>query len=1458
MAGDCSRASHLHPGCHHLHSSCAPQEAQAPTVQSTNALLVALFTEASLSEYANFFLDRVLTLYGSPIPLDASFEVKFGGLVTLRQKILLDALKIDVDVTTDLNEARNSFLESVHKAWPVPPSECRKRAIITDFQKATSSKTLESVTCACCGASVLASLCRSIPLHKVNIALLQSSPRSSPASDMPLPMAGHPTLSEYLLCPRGVCEYPSGIILLLCHDCDDSLSKERLPKYALANSLYLGPVPPELQGLTPVEESIIARCRARCLVVQLGFDSEDRDPNNPDTSSKSHYHQRAIKGNVVVFPQHPEFLSNVMPPPVQDIVDHVCIVFVGSKLPEPDWFLKKAHPLLVRRDRVHAALRWLKMNNCLYSNLIIDSHNLSQLPNDGSLLPYTYELVTEDSRRDVTTSRYDSTQPAPFDPSAPLNGEIPLPSVVVTGVGSEATSAELRQAAVNHMKKRRRPFVAAPHDAVFASEFDNPALFPSLYPTLFPYGIGGFDDRSRSVSVSFKTHVRHLLSLSDTRFQFHSSFLFTAFNIMQRRTMLVSVALKTKRSWFRPVAERLNTVTADAAGSIAERLEADSDYVVPSNADPDSANVSFLLQEVNSVTRTVCGTSSSQVIRRNELRAMNMSLGVFPAFITLNPSDTHNPLVKFLYGGDIDIDHLLPDQVPSVHEQSLLVAKNPFVAAKFFDIYVRAFIENILAYDKPSLSNFVPGSKNREGVLGVTKGYYGCVEAQGRGTLHLHIVVWIEGSINPNILRKRFLEECGTTFFKAFASYVEDCISSSVPPPVPSGVDITVPSDSHHPCSVRGVNFAVPELSTPSHQQQDLHNIVKATQIHSHRKTCFKYWKGPPAPQECRFMLGPSATVPVSFVDPVSGEFTLRHADGNVCFFNDTIIQAMHNNMDIKYVASGESAKAIIFYVTDYVTKTQLKMHVSHAALAGALAKLEAREAEDVHEPDADPRVRAKRVLQKCAYEMISKQELSAPQVAANLMGYGDHYSSHKFRCLYWTAAECYVEECIPLDVSGQEDCIDNIVTADGAFGHGPAVEREGPRDVEQDEPHTRLPRHHVDLVDDDVILELDEDGEIAPRASQLRDYVYRGMLFSSVSFWEHVARSSKINVTKRTSAYGLDAEAVQEQQKLWMDCGYDVLSAPSVSRPVSHFLPDHDEHMRSYSMLCHPLDAYIPVPVGPALPRRDRPALREKYCRAMLILFKPWRRPGDLIGQYATWEAAFEQFKQTPEYTPRINEILDNMQVFHECRDSRDDHFRNRRLRLAGFGSEFQSRSAVQLEDGGDGDEGVDDEEAVFLDYLLHTSGPQVNGDVDQCLQTASQAGIISAPNMTIYCAKLDQIATSTSASCHVDISRSGDLLERTWKHAYNLRRLTFRSKPTERVASSRDQRATDDQFSDTDSEADWTCPLPPVIQVPTIVVPDPILHDHDSMLAEVAARWTLNSKQLLAVRILGAQMHN
>ena len=109
-------------------------------------------------------------------------------------------------------------------------------------------------------------------------------------------------------------------------------------------------------------------------------------------------------------------------------------------------------------------------------------------------------------------------------------------------------------------------------------------------------------------------------------------------------------------------------------------------------------------------------------------------------WLTINPADVQDPIAQVLCGEDFDLDNFNAfDQRPS----PTAIAADPFAAAKFFHLMVNAVLQHLLGIK----GSDVNGSVRREiGILGEVEAYIGTVEAQGRGTLHLHMLLWLSGS----------------------------------------------------------------------------------------------------------------------------------------------------------------------------------------------------------------------------------------------------------------------------------------------------------------------------------------------------------------------------------------------------------------------------------------------------------------------------------------------------------------------------------------------------------------------------------------------------------------------------------------------------------------------------------------------------------------------------------------
>ena len=153
-----------------------------------------------------------------------------------------------------------------------------------------------------------------------------------------------------------------------------------------------------------------------------------------------------------------------------------------------------------------------------------------------------------------------------------------------------------------------------------------------------------------------KEHVKYLFSQSDKCFQTHYSVPFTIYNVLQRHKSLLHVSLKVKKSYFSKFAHDFSSVTSEAIGEMLQRIEK-GERVVPQTE--EEQRVWWLLKEVNLVTSKVPGLSAARISMRNEIRALTMAHGMPSFYITINPADTLNPIVKFLSGEDIDIDNML-------------------------------------------------------------------------------------------------------------------------------------------------------------------------------------------------------------------------------------------------------------------------------------------------------------------------------------------------------------------------------------------------------------------------------------------------------------------------------------------------------------------------------------------------------------------------------------------------------------------------------------------------------------------------------------------------------------------------------------------------------------------------------------------------------------------------------
>jgi hypothetical protein len=533
------------------------------------------------------------------------------------------------------------------------------------------------------------------------------------------------------------------------------------------------------------------------------------------------------------------------------------------------------------------------------------------------------------------------------------------------------------------------------------------------------------------------------------------------------------------------------------------------------------------------------------------------------------------------------------------------------------------------------------------------------------------MLVWLEGSLNPNEIKDHVLKDGDIEFRDKLLAFLDDTISNSIPPD-PLQV---IGQVEHHPCAVRGVSFAIDDMENylrKNERQSDLHRLVKQCQQHIHSQTCYKYWKGPLSrePRECRFDLDEKNFCPNSYFDNETGELNLQCLDARmVNNFNLTIIEAIRCNMDVKFIGSGPLAKAVLYYITDYITKSQLKSHVAFAALELAVKKLG-----EHNEEQDEATTRAKWLLQKCAFAMISHQELSSQQVCSYLMGQGDHYTSHEFRNLYWTAFERFIDNEDPSPKCHSRSSLkhDNLhETIPGNENEQDEFEQDGGQPSNKpDEVEIDTDCDVTNLDNDEVIIAVQQNGKLIAKTNQVLDYQQRSPFLDNLCLWDMMAQIDKVRRRKKAQDnlddnVDSDCDAntnIEDSDEENHQSSDDILASSTRIRPTYDLSSEHPNKHTHCQKIRQTQKQFVPVPIGPLIPRRDRDELKERYCRLMLIMFKPWRHAQHLRMTGKSWSSAFQSFIE--RCPPQKKRIMDNMQILHECRDSRDNHFIQRRNR--------------------------------------------------------------------------------------------------------------------------------------------------------------------------------------------------
>jgi len=549
------------------------------------------------------------------------------------------------------------------------------------------------------------------------------------------------SLKGTILEPEGLNTSEEGHITSaqLCHSCRNALLKRKTPSLAYANEMWSRPkiLPLELRDLTWLEWKLISPSRPCVTVIRLVS-------HTGDITSQ----QRGYKASCVSYPQPVQTLQTVLPVRPTGVLDFLRVVFTGKD--RVNWKRNTFRMLGVRTKHIKTALQYLQKYNPFYANVELDDHALNEYDRVN-----LEDLIVDqmDDVEGIDTAEHDTYAKNQEDEAFPEEGlDIEINGIIDT-TGATHQHNQIALSALSLLKGnselstpfQQEPYMNPPdrNHSIETSymprsdqphnEYEDTDFIARSYPELYPFGVG-YPGAAREVLVSLNQHLQFALMHCSRSFSKHSTFMFHVFNVIQRRKSCFSARLQTKRKDYDRVCAKLKDVKyQDLEAALSQEP---SDY---------SDKIKLLLDKIYSVGSYIQGSPAALREPRKEIQAMITRFGPPHFFITLNPADLHHPLFLHFAGEKIDLKNLL---FSSVTYRTRILAANPVAQALFFDKVIRSIFEILFGYK----------CAEGKGVLGKTRGFYGVYEAQGRGSLHLHGLVWLRERLHIPSLRQMILE----------------------------------------------------------------------------------------------------------------------------------------------------------------------------------------------------------------------------------------------------------------------------------------------------------------------------------------------------------------------------------------------------------------------------------------------------------------------------------------------------------------------------------------------------------------------------------------------------------------------------------------------------------------------------------------------------------------------------
>ncbi|KAM6514229.1 hypothetical protein FALCPG4_015386 [Fusarium falciforme] len=542
------------------------------------------------------------------------------------------------------------------------------------------------------------------------------------------------------------------------------------------------------------------------------------------------------------------------------------------------------------------------------------------------------------------------------------------------------------------------PYIVVSRGQDFADSFDTWFL-AKAFPTLFPLGRGGPRQAEECVigaeggafcavdaevaaqqlvssrNMTLEAWAKLVLQRHGGRFAAHPVLAFLVFNIgVRSRNRRVSMA-SVRKSDFPEVERTIQALTASRFERARVELEAFGKTT--------DQGVNRLLRSLSLYGYRQPMSRESRLTMRRKIKSLIIRYGIPAIWFTLNPNNITNPikikLAAYRNHETSEAEEFLRS-LDQVYKRVRLAISDPLSSAIFFHREISMFFKHYVRIGEDS-------------IFGRVSQYYGVVETNKRGALHLHGLLWLQGNINLSSLMSDVRREDQAAYRDRVIEYIDTVFTEDL--------------DAEASAAMRAGRLVSAEISSlldnmaqfEASFEEEANFCAGATQVHTHSPTCVKYAMGKQKRQNpCRFGAPWPLVEKTCFTE--DGQLRIRRGHSLVNRWNKAMAVGLRHNHDISFIVTKCKGLALVYYVTNYATKVEdpvWKRVVAAKELFRLLGHGTTTDQsnEEPRSTESDGRGnRTRQFLLRVANRVFTERALSQVEVVAHFQGYGTEFTS--------------------------------------------------------------------------------------------------------------------------------------------------------------------------------------------------------------------------------------------------------------------------------------------------------------------------------------------------------------------------------------------------------------------------------------------------------------------------------